>query len=272
MSRLSAPSEAGNGQAQRPARAAAPPSGGKSMARPAIDWSSESILAYGPTVMSAEDGHSSISSMYGAGDWHQHNSAASTQDHPAPEQDAVTRSAVREYSDAAQSTAMAAVPPSAEQQCLQADAGISLLPSHGDLAGTSHKSQKQDAVYHQEARPAPSLHASMRSNSSSSSLSQQDKGSALRTASTSSSSCYTKADSLISKACSSPRQNGASVSQNCSCMRDQPSVMTQEYMLQGRDMPAANIQPAPVTNISDPAAHQVCPCLMSAGHSILSVR
>ena len=107
---------------------------------------------------------------------------------------------------------------------------------------------------------APTASASLASRASTSfSSSQQDNSTVLHTASTSSSSFHTQADSVISNACSSPHHAGASArgNQHRSCLQA-PQMDAGAATSKGRAKHLASEQQDSATSQTALTAYEVC--------------
>lgn len=186
---------------------------------PEIDWSDEPLLACGPAGAAAADPNVSSGSTFGAGGWSQAGFRVSRQHRQA---------LVGEGPDTFEhrSTANLKAVESPHLQVDQAQMHTTSLHSTPPLAQDTEyisvASSAQPPAAVGQSIPAAlcrsrisTASASLASRAStSSSSSQQDECIVLHTASTSSSSFYTHADSVVSKACSSPQHTRTSASCN----------------------------------------------------------
>ena len=195
--------------------------GGNFALHPEIDWSDKPLLACGPAAAAAADSNAGSGSTFGAGEWRQAGFRASNQHHQAlvgEGPDAFEHRSAANWKAVAspqlqtdhartQSTNLHSTPPLAQ------DMGYSSMASSAQPPAAV--GQSTSAALCQSRTPAPTASlASRASTSSCSSSSQQDSSVVLHSASTSASSFYTHADSVVRKACSSPRHTGASASCN----------------------------------------------------------
>ena len=261
-SRLSSPSDTSDEQAQRPTRAAAvaAAAGPDDMVynNAEADHSDTAILPYDPA--GDADLHFSSRSMGPAGE---QDYKASNQAQAAADAAPGERPPFFGHSSAARPNTAAPSRPLADKTWLGTSSLSSTPPLAHDagLAVRNQVSSAQPADLCQSNRSAAKASiASRQSNYSNSSSSLQDNSTALHTASTSSSGSYTKADSMVSKACSSPRQRGINTrhAQHQS-QQDAPQLPAKAGILPiSGELRPANGQPAPPADSLALAASQVC--------------
>lgn len=270
-SRLSITSTAVDRQASNNAAAAEHSTaalGGNFKVNPEVDWSDEPLLACGPAAAAAAD--SNTGSTFGAGDWRQAGFRASNQHH----QPLVGRGPdTFEHGSAAN---LKAVAPQlqTDQAQMQPTCLHSTRPLAEDMGYSSVASSAQEpaAVGHSTSAAlfqsrTPAATASIASKAStSSSSSQQDNSVVLHSASTSSSSFYTHADSVVSKACSSPHHTGASVSRiEHHSFLQAPQRDVEAATSKSRAVHAASVQQGSTTSQIALTAFQVCGSAHSFG-------
>ena len=260
-SRLSTPTISVDGQAQRPRNAAAAqhstaPLGSTVDATPQVDWSDKPLLACGPAAAAAAaDSNLGSGSSFGAGEWHQAGSSASKQGQPALDAEQPDRF---EHSDTANLTAVAWPHLGTDQEWMQASTLHATPPLAQDMGYCSVTPSAQMST---EFRPSRTSVAgtSLTSKASTSSSSSQDDSTVLPSASMSSSSFYTHADSTVSKACSSPHHNRASAGlhQHRSCLQT-PQRGVGAATSKGRGVHPASEQQGDPTSQTALSACQVC--------------
>lgn len=167
-----------------------------------MDWSDKPLLASGPAAADSNLGSSS-----GAGEWHQAGSSASKQGPPAVDAERPDR---LEHGKTANLKAAALPHLGTDQAWVQASTLHSTPPLAQDMGHSSATHSAQPSTDTGQSRNSLAGASLTSKASTSSSSSQQDDSTVLHTASMSSSSFYTHADSTVSKACSSPYHNGAS--------------------------------------------------------------
>ena len=267
-SRLSTPSTAVEGQSQRQRNAAAAEHSTAAFGRfdvnPEVDWSDEPLLACGPAAAQAADPNLGSGSTFGAGEWRQAGFNASKQRHQAlvgkgPD--------TFEHKNIADVRAAASPHCQADQAWMQATSLQSTPPLAHDMEHSLVAPSAQPpaavgqsmsaALCQSRATTATASLASKASSSSSSS--QQDNSIVLHTTSTSSSSFYTHADSVVSKACSSPHHAGASASRKQhSSYLQAPQMHVEVATSENRAKHLASEQQGSATSQIALTAYQVC--------------
>ena len=263
-SRLSSPPISVDGQAQRPRNAAAAQHstaayGGTLDVNPEVGWSDKPLLACGPAAAAAAaDSNLGSGSSSGAGEWYQAGSSASQQGHPALDGAQPER---LEHSNTASLKAVALPHLSTDQAWMQASTLHPTPPLAHDMRYSSVTPSAQPSTYVGEGRASVACASLTSKASTSSSSSQQDDSTVLQTASMSSSSFYTHADSTrtVSKACSSPHHNGASagLDQHRSCLQA-PQRGVGAATSKGRGVHPASEQQREATSQIAHSACQVC--------------
>lgn len=251
--------EASDGQAQRPRSTAAAADFSDTVYNNAeADYSDTAILSHGP--VGDADPNFSSTSVGQAGEQHY---SASNQAQAAADAAPVERRATFVHSSAARPNAAAPSQSLTNRPWLRNASLLSTPPLASD-AGTAvlnEVPQAQPAHLCQSNTSAASASiASGQSNYSNSSSSLQGNSTAVHTASSSPSGTYTKADSTVSKACSSPRQQGINTRHpQPQSQQDAPHLAVKPGVLHmGKDLHSASRHPAPPTDIPALAASQVC--------------
>lgn len=260
-SRLSSPPISVDGQAQRPRNAAAAAEqstaafGGTLDVNPEVDWCDKPLLACGPTAAAA-DSHIDSGSTSGAGEWRQAGPSASQQGHPAVD---AARPDRFEHSSTASAKAVALPHLGTDQGWMQASSLHPTPPLAQDMGDSSVTPSVQPSTDIGQSRTSLAGASLTSKASTSSRSSQQDGSTVLHTASMSSGSFYTHADSTVSKACSSPHHNGAStgLDQHRSCLQA-PQRDAGAATSKGRGVHPTSEQQGDTTSQTALLACQVC--------------
>ena len=238
--------------------------GGNLDVDPDVDWSAEPLPACGPAGAAAADPNAGLGSTCGAGEWRQAGFRASKQHHQAVIGEAPD---TFEHQSTANLKAAALPQLQTDQAQMQTTSLHSTPPLAQEMEYSSMASSAQPPAAVGQSMPAalyqsrtPTASASLASKAStSSSSSQQNDSIVLHTASASSSSLYTHADSVVSKACSSPHHVGASASCNQQHkLLQAPQRDAEAATLKSRALHLASEQQGSITSQIAPTAYQVC--------------